>query len=477
MTPAAGVVAVAVSGGADSLALLHATWKVAQALGLRVVALHVHHGLQDVADEWPAHLQQECRRWQAQAASPPADRARSSGSTGGTPRLEPGIGPPLEVKVRRLVGGPAVGQSVEEWAREGRRVALAEMARELGAGLILLAHHQRDQAETFLLQALRGAGPQGLAGMARIDRRDGMTWARPWLEQDREVILAYGARNKLNPVHDPSNDDPRWARNRMRLEVWPHLVAAFPAAQAVLAASAQQCARALPTLLEGARRDASNCFVPIAESAWTVQVDEPTWAALSLAQRSQALRVTLQAWGLRRVPRKGIEAIAARPHFRGAGVLPMGAGLEVNWYRNRLQWQRKPPGSIPPAEAATASADTTTVVFRRSGARIVESLGGRLILRRARGLEAGLPGPLPLEVMLRARAAGDRFQRAPQAIPRRLKKQFQAAGVPAWCRIAPIVCAPDGRILLVPGLGLDARAATQSGQGWVLEWQPIGPEP
>ena len=126
---AARRVAVAASGGRDSTALLHATLRAAQPSGIEVLALHVHHGLHADADAWQAHVHAQARRW--------------------------GAG----FDTRRLAGQPGPGDSVEAWARRGRYQALAEMARAAGCDLVLLAQHQRDQAETFLLQAMRGGGP------------------------------------------------------------------------------------------------------------------------------------------------------------------------------------------------------------------------------------------------------------------------------------------------------------------------------
>ena len=154
----APTVAVAYSGGRDSTALLHATLAAARDGGVEVVALHVHHGLSVHADDWLAHCERQCAAWAA-------------------------AGQPVEFDSRRVGGsGPARGESVEAWAREARYAALAEISQARGIDLVLLAHHRRDQAETVLLQALRGAGAAGLAAMPRVMRRRGITWARPWLD-------------------------------------------------------------------------------------------------------------------------------------------------------------------------------------------------------------------------------------------------------------------------------------------------------
>ena len=446
VTPALAV-AVAVSGGPDSLALLHVTWRVAQPLGVRVFAFHVHHNLQAAADAWPGHLADECARWSA---------AQSEWR-------------PIELRVRRLQGRPARGQSVEEWAREGRRAALCEMAQEAGVDLVLLAHHLRDQAETFLLQALRGAGPEGLAGMPAIRHQAGIVWARPWIAQPRETILQHVQDHGLRPVADPSNEDVRWARNRLRLQVWPALEAAFPGAQQQLAQAARQCARALPALLEAAAQESEACFSLLHDAERVAQLKPQAWALRSESQRAAALRALMRHWGIDRVPRTAVEAIAARKDFAGAGRLPLKRGLELRWYRCRLEVQGPSAASFGVASGGQVA--PLALTLRRSGPRRVEAFGGTLTLRPALEGEAALPGPLPLAVWLRSRAPGDRFQRAPKSIPRALKKQFQSVGVPEWARGAPVVCDAQGRMVMVPGLGLDARATDARGR-WVLEWWP-----
>ena len=197
------VVAVAYSGGRDSTALLHATLRAADAQGVQVVALHVHHGLQPGADEWLAHCERQCAAWRRK-------------------------GWPVEFAFKRLHLKPPKGESVEAVARDARYEALRVMAIECGADTVLLAHHRRDQAETFLLQALRGAGVAGIAGMPKGIERDGITWLRPWLDEPREHIEAYVRKHRLRHIDDDSNDDIRYARNRLRLKVWPALAASFP---------------------------------------------------------------------------------------------------------------------------------------------------------------------------------------------------------------------------------------------------------
>ncbi|MGZ8260722.1 MAG: tRNA lysidine(34) synthetase TilS, partial [Caldimonas sp.] len=236
---------------------MHATARAAAPFGISVLALHVHHGLSANADDWLAHCEAVCRRWRRGSA-------------------------PVDFAARRLPGGPRTGDSVEAWARSARYRALREMAVAAGAELVLLAHHRRDQAETFLLQALRGGGAAALAAMPELVRRDGIAWARPWLAQPREAIEAYARRHRLRWIDDESNGDDRFARSRLRLRVWPSLAAAFGDAEATLAAAADRAAHAAAVLDEVAAIDVD----AVSDDAG---LDIARWRCLSAPRQRQAL--------------------------------------------------------------------------------------------------------------------------------------------------------------------------------------------
>ncbi len=254
-------VAVAYSGGLDSTALLWLTARQGVLLGASVVALHVHHGLMPEANAWVAHAQATVAQLESE-------------------------GVPVRLLVRHLDGAPAVGDSVEAWARRGRYAALAAMAREAGASLVLLAHHAEDQAETVLLQALRGAGPAGLAAMPMRWEADGLSWARPWLHRPRAQLRAAAQASGLAWVDDASNADPRFARSRLRQQVMPVLQAAFPQAVHVLGDVARQAAQARALADEVAADDLARCTTGDGGLA------HRDWQALPPARRANAL----QAW-------------------------------------------------------------------------------------------------------------------------------------------------------------------------------------
>jgi len=424
-------VAVAHSGGRDSTALLHATLRQAAALDLRVAALHVHHGLQAQADDWLLHVQHQCARW--------ADE-----------------GLPIRLLHRRLEGRPARGESVEAWARRERYRALAEMACEAGAQLVLLAHHRRDQAETFLLQALRGGGADALAAMPTSIVREEVTWARPWLDQPREAIEAYIAQHRLVYVDDASNDEPRFARNRLRLQVWPALTAAFADAETTLSAAAQRAQLDAQCLRELAELD----LTAVAQGD-ALRIDR--WSALSGARRANVLRAWLRGRG-------GAGAslidrlLAELPRGHAPARWPIEGG-ELLRYRGVLAWR-----PVTVREAPMPSSPTLLKVDR-PGIHVLDAWGGAL------HVEVAEAGGVAVErftapVELRLRAGAEQFQREPRSTPRSLKKQYQATGIAPWLREGPLVyCA--GELVFVPGLGVDARALAAPGSPqWRLRWVP-----
>lgn len=425
-------IAVATSGGRDSTALLHATAHAARKLGsgIEVHALHVHHGLMPQADEWLVQLRRQCQRW-----------ARA--------------GLPVVFHSMRLPTRPARGESVEAWARRERYAALAAMAQAAQLGVVLLAHHRRDQAETLLLQALRGTGPAGMAAMPADAKRAGLRWLRPWLGQPHEAIEAYVQRHRLRFVVDPSNHDPRFERSRLRAQVWPAIEAAFPDAQATLSLSARRmheasvCAQALAGI------DATACV----DGDGALQV--AAWRGLGQERQANLLRPWLREQCRSLVPESLVQRLLDElPRGRSGAAWPL-AGGALRLYRGRLRF-------VLGAEVDMGRPGTLTLDLSRAGVVEVPQWGGAFVVQRA----SGIPAAMLKDARLQPRCGGEQFQRAPQAVARSLKKQFQAAGVPEWQRQGPLVYA-GSMLVFVPGLGLDARISPAPGvNGRTLHWRP-----
>ncbi len=242
--------AIALSGGADSTALLLAAQR---AWPGQVIALHIHHGLQDAADAFAQHCAALC------------DRAQ------------------LPLHTVRVHAHPASGESPEDAARRARYAALAASARAQGAAAVWLGHHADDQVETLLLALSRGAGLPGLAGMPARFEREGVVFERPWLDVPgsglREGLRAAG----VAWVEDPTNADTAYTRNRIRHALLPALEAAFPAFRETFARSARHAAQAQVLLTALAADD-------------LLQVgDPPDLAALQALPRARQANV-LRHW-------------------------------------------------------------------------------------------------------------------------------------------------------------------------------------
>ena len=442
-------VAVAFSGGPDSLALLHATCRSAAALGLEVVALHVHHGLLPEADGWLRWARRLCGRWRRQ-------------------------GWPLRLRWAHLAGAPQAGDSTEAWARSGRYAALARLAVEEGATLVLLAQHRSDQAETVLLQALRGGGPAGLAAMPRLVQRQGLHWARPWLDQPRSSLAAYLARHRLRPLHDPSNNDTTFARNRLRLQVWPALAAAFGDVDSALAGVARRSHEAAAALAELAALD----LAPLVDAHGHLQV--AGWRQLSCARQANALRAWWVGQAGRGAPDTLIQRLLAEVPPHGVARWPAGGGVWCVLQRGALQWVGAAAAdavgrpALPVPLSSTAAAPDAIDLSQPGCWHITGQVGFFEVVACQTG---GTDPTLLRTLQPRQRAGGERFQLQPNSLPRTLKKQYQALGLPASARQGPLLWAAD-RLVFVPGLGLDARCLAPSGTPQLaLRWYAVGPAP
>ena len=220
-----GPFAVALSGGADSTALLMAC---ATRWPDKVYAVHVHHGLQAAADGFERHCVALCERWH------------------------------VPLVVQRVNAAHATGESPENAARQARYRALAEALLNNWGGHIkdiVLAQHADDQVETLLLALSRGAGLPGLACMPAVVERNGVTYHRPWLDIPGRVLRDALKAAGETWVEDPTNTDTRYTRNRIRAELLPVIEQAFPAFRQTFARSASHAAQAQTLLHELAEQD------------------------------------------------------------------------------------------------------------------------------------------------------------------------------------------------------------------------------
>lgn len=417
---------VAYSGGMDSHVLLHALAALRDALGVPVAAVHVNHGLQADAARWEAHCRAVCAGLGLACAS-------------------------LSVDARA-----ARGDSPEAAARAARYRALAEWLPE--GHCLLTAQHRDDQAETLLLQLLRGAGVHGLAAMPEYGEFAAGTRLRPLLDMPRAALHAYAEHEGLHWVSDPSNFDTGYDRNYLRHQVLPALAARWPAATASLARGAAHQAEAA-RLLDGiARQD-----LAAAAGAAPDRLDLPAITALPAARQRNALRCWLrQLTGS--TPSTAVLAHILRdlPGSRAdAAPCVRWDRFELRRYRDTLYLLRQLPAPGP--DVALSWSLAAPLVLPGAGgtlhARDVTGTGVRRAALPADGVRVGW------------RRGGERCAPAGRGQHHELKKLFQEHGVPPWQRTRiPLVFAGE-RLAAVPGLWVCEPFAAGPGEaGVVFEW-------
>jgi tRNA(Ile)-lysidine synthase len=410
-------VLVGVSGGPDSVALLHAFVLLRSECTFRLTVCHVHHGLRPEADRDAAFVE----------------------------ALGARLGCRVEVvRVQVPRGG---GRSPEEAARLARHAALARVARASGARRIALGHTADDQAETVLMRILEGAGPRGLAG---IPARRGRI-VRPLLDVPRAEILVHLAAHGLEAMDDATNRDPKFLRNRVRHEVLPLLTAQVgsrvPDALRRLARASREAVEALDALVRPRLMD-HLAPTPVGWRLALVAFDGllpgAVKALLSLALVEVVARDRLGS-GLRGShldALAGLRAAAAGARVRLPARVVVERGRDALWL---LRAEASPvsvaltvPGQVPAGETVALTAALEAPAPGRPADLVREAWFDA----EALGLSLADDAAAPL--LVRPRRPGERMIPFGRSEPVRLAKLLAAAGVPRHARARWPVVARDG---------------------------------
>jgi tRNA(Ile)-lysidine synthase len=439
-----GRIVVAVSGGPDSVALLRALVEAGRDVGVA----HVNHGLRGEESE--------------------ADEAfvRALATEMKVP-----------VMVRRVDMARAAGKglSVEAAARRLRYAALTEMLAEWGGDLIATAHTQEDQAETVLLNLVRGSGLSGLAGMGS----GGEAPVRPFLSLSRVTILEALDEWRQPYRLDSSNSDLSFARNRLRMKVMPLLEQFNPRAAEAISRSARvlgedahfmemEADRALAAL----RARIEPGSATLSRSGWL-----SLHPALAAAVTRRLIRMTLG--DVLNIDERHIASIrdAVRSGTHMNGRLPRNLHLDVGPDLVTLRTSAPPPATLltPVSLALPGSVVTEEGTLTALGPE--EITGDQLarLLTVAGSFHALCDaGTVGNRLHVRSRRPGDRIKPAGSSGTRKVQDVMVDAGVPCDRRDRVPIVLNDSHIVWIPGLALDRRAAASAGTTHILHlvWRP-----
>lgn len=423
-------IAVALSGGLDSMVLLRLAHAWAREHAVPLHAFHVHHGLSANADQWLAHCERAC--------------------------AELGVA----FDHRRVIVGKD-GAGVEQAARKQRYLALGEMCRLHGVPLLLTAHHLDDQAETVLLQLMRGSGPAGLSGMDSANRAssllgDGDTvMARPLLPVSRAELEEWGRDHAVAWVDDESNTDPRYARNALRHQVMPALAQAFPGFQQRIARSASHAQAAQRLLDQLAAQDLAACLDGEALAMARVR-------PLGKDRIDNLLRYWFGTRGFRMPSTSWLDEMVGQvlDAREDAQLRVTHPECEIRRHRDRLFITPRLPdlaGMRDPDDIGVLVKEGQGFVWQGEQQLAFPDYGGVLHfdMDAGQGFDADWLRGRALRIDFRQ--GGERLKLAANRPSRGLKAHYQSLGVPAWERERlPVVCAGTD-LLFAAGIGMDCR--------------------
>ena len=411
-------IAVALSGGLDSVVLLDTICKSQAANQNReIYAFHIHHGLQKPADDWLIFCERLAKKYK------------------------------IHFDFRLLYLNTKEG-NVEARARAARYEALADLCEEYGIEDLLLAHHQNDQAETVLLQLLRGAGVAGLSGMSvhkHIQAGSSpLILKRPLLDQSRAELEAYAKQHKLKWIEDPSNQDRKYRRNAIRKDVIPKLEKIQPEAVANLARSASLLSDAQALLDRLALQDGKGILIK---------------DCLQLIPLLGLYKADLPA------------ANNVLRYWLKMNELSMPSQERLNsWWRDLL--------AVKVDSQLEWTHDGMAIRLWRDQLQLAPQSGGQWIFRTIStgSKNAGLPAAWVKKaqkegrITTKARSGSEKLQIKPNSQRKTLKNLFQEGDIPPWQRNAPLLYI-DHELIAVAGVGVSYPHLVLTGSRVWPEWQ------
>jgi len=419
-------IAVALSGGLDSVVLLDTVCKASSTNKTppEIWAFHIHHGLQKPADDWFVFCEKLAHKYK------------------------------IHFDFRLLyLGADGVQGNIEARARAARYEALEQLCEEHDVQDLLLAHHQNDQAETVLLQLLRGAGAAGHAGMSELrELKSGdspiFLW-RPLIHQSKAELEAYAKTHQLKWIEDPSNQNTQYRRNTIRKNIIPRLEKIQPDAVANLARSAKVLAEAQLLLDRLAKQDGKTML----EQGGLKVKPLLLMAQHDLPAANNIVRYWLKTHELA-MPSQ--ERLAA--WLKDLSSAKLDTQLEWLHDEHKIRLWR---GQL---QITQEEAQQGEWVFKKLNAK-----------SQVEGLPAGWVKEAQKNGLIefRSRVGAEKIQIKPNSPRKALKNLFQEGDIPPWQRQAPLLFI-NRELIAVAGIGLSYPHLVKTGPRVLPEWQQVG---
>ena len=440
--------AVALSGGLDSVVLLDLLIPISIEMQFSLSAIHVNHGISANTDRWSEFCRDLCR-------------SRNI---------------PLEIAKLKIRREPGV--SLEALARDERY----RMFGKIKADYVVLAQHLDDQAETLLLQLLRGAGVKGLGAMpvvrnlaqgngkkgsAASDEKSGPSddrprILRPLLDVSRREIENYARENGLQWVTDESNEDVSFDRNFLRHEFFPLLEKRFPSYRTTFLRASRHMAEASTLLDELAEADSRECIVP-----GKLHIED--LRKLSFPRARNLLRYNLAQQGAILPSTIKLEEILRQLLSSGpdSKLRVIFGNAEVRCFKGAVHMRNRGvpgPDDLPAVD--------WQVLWHGEKQLVIAELGGTLIFAHDSGMGINLQKLSEHPVTIRPRHGGERLRPDRKRPRRSLKNLLREASLPPWEReMLPLIFSGE-HLVCVPGIGVNSDFQAAAGErSLIIKWQ------
>ena len=401
---------VALSGGVDSVVLLHLLHSLQKKHGFTLNATHVHHGLSKNADKWVKFCEKLCAK----------------------------LSIPLDVHYVKLPQKKSLG--IEGEARRLRYEKLLQSKSDL----VVLAHHADDQAETFLLQLIRGAGVKGLSSMAHFD--DARRLWRPLLNTSRIDIEKYAKQHKLKWIEDESNLNTDFDRNFIRSKVLPILKNRFNHIIKVISRSSAHLAEAQNLLDDLAKLDLKK---HLKSGNYNHKLQVKSFNKLSLTRAKNILRYWLEL-NDQMMPSKDLldELLRQVLHAKKDAELKieLSKDYEIRRYKDEIYLVHKNQKTHKNYE-----------IVWNGESEILLPNGTKLKFKKVKGKGISLEKIKHKKLMISNRKGGESFNPDSKRPTKKIKQILQESDLPPWERVnLPLIFVGD-ELASVPNFGIDIK--------------------